>query len=87
MKQSSTRSQEAFAQEKTQVQSTGLVWGNASCQLLPVHGEGDLDSIGLFQAVFYRVIWQPVGSKRSTLVEPVELGGHGLEEVRHGRVG
>jgi hypothetical protein len=63
----------------------GLVECNASCQFLPIHGERDLDSTGLFEAVLHRAIHQPIGSQRSPLVKPVELGhGHGLEEVRHG---
>jgi hypothetical protein len=63
----------------------GLVGGDASGQLLPIHSEGYLDLIGLLQAILDHAIWQPVGSQRGPLFVPVELGcGHGLEEIRHG---
>ena len=62
-----------------------LVGRDASGQLFPVHGERDLDSIGLLQAVRDRSIWKPIRAQRGPLVVPRELWcREGLEEVGHG---
>ena len=62
-----------------------LVGRDASGQLFPVHGERDLDSIGLLQAVRDRSIWKPIRAQRGPLVVPSELrSGEGFEEVGHG---
>ena len=50
-----------------------LVGRDASGQLFPVHGERDLDSIGLLQAVRDRSIWKPIRAQRGPLVVPREL--------------
>ena len=62
-----------------------LVGRDASGQLFTVHGERDLDSIGLPQAVCDRSIWEPIRAQRGPLVVPSELRrGECLEEVGHG---
>ena len=50
-----------------------LVGRDASGQLFPVHGERDLDLIGLLQAVCDRSIWKPIRAQRGPLVVPREL--------------
>ncbi len=53
--------------------------------LFPVHGERDLDSIGLLQAVRDRLIWKPIWAQRGPLIVPRELWcGEGFEKVGHG---
>ena len=62
-----------------------LVGHDASGQLFPVHGERDLDSIGLLQAVCDRSIWKPIRAQRGPLVVPRKLWRREcLEEVGHG---
>ncbi len=62
-----------------------LVRRDASGQLFPVHGERDLDSIGLLQAALDHLICKPIQAQRGPLVVPRELWcGEGFEEVGHG---
>ncbi len=41
-----------------------------SGQLLTIRGEGNLDMIGLFQAIFNCSIWKPIHAQRGPLVVP-----------------
>jgi len=54
--------------------TVGLVGHNASGTFFTIYDGRNLDTIGLFQAVFDRLVGQPVGAQQGPLVLPVELG-------------
>ena len=51
-----------------------LVGHNSSGQLLPIHGKGYLNLIGLVQAILNHLIWQPAGSQRVHLLFHLNWG-------------
>ncbi len=55
-----------------------------TCNLLSSFLKGNLDTIGLFQAIFDQIVWHAIGTQRHPASIPVELGGIlRLDQIQH----
>jgi hypothetical protein len=52
-----------------------LVRCNVTCDFLSSFLEGNLDTIGLFHALFDQIVWCSIGTQRHPVSIPVEMVG------------